>query len=101
MNCTDTTYLTDEEIISSAKLIPTEKFLASNQSKSRIDTVKGILAAGYNVAIVYWHDGAMAYIPLKPNQNVASATMLIKAHRAFHAASSKNPNLRGRVWTKV
>lgn len=95
------TLLTDDEIIRAATFISTDAFLASNQSQSRIDTVKGILAAGYNVAIVYWHDGAKAYIPLKHHENAPQDSALIKTYRAFHAAIASNPSIRGRVWTKV
>lgn len=94
-------YITDEGIIKNAKFIPAAIFLASNQLQARIDVVKSILASGKNVAIVYWQDGAKAYIPIAANIEVPSDTLLIKAYRGFHDIKSKNPELRGRIWIKV
>lgn len=101
MNCTDITYLTDEVIISGANFISTHDFLASNQSQSRTDTVKAMLATGVNVAIVFWVDGAKAYIPITSNLNVPSSSVVIKAYRAFHAVLNNKPDMEGQVWTKI
>ena len=94
-------YLTDEEIIKNANFYPPALFLVSNQTKLRIDTVKGILASGCNVAIVYWDDGVKAYIPLDKDEHIPSEATLIKAYRTFHAILNDNTNQRGHVWIEV
>lgn len=74
-------YLTDDEIISAACVVPSEMIFKSERSLKQI---KKVLKQGLKICVVVWLDNTFAFIAFDAVLKVPPAKSIISAYRKHH-----------------
>lgn len=85
-------YLTDEEIISAAFIVPSDMMFKSERSKQ---LTQKVLTLGVKTCVVVWLDDTMAFIAFDAELKMPPAAHIISEYRKFHNLPAEMQEKRG------